>query len=211
MTLKIHNDIDQNSIDWLNLRAGRITGSQIGKVMANYPKAFGPPAKAYASDLALERITGNPVLTGFHNDQMARGHEQEPVARQLYEEQTFSEVEQVGFISVGDYIGCSPDGLVDDDGMTEFKSRVPNVHFEFIRKGTIDAMARWQCIFNMHFSGRAWCDYASYCEQYPEGHQLSIKRLYLNDYADDVEKLLTRLSDFEGLIGECNDIIRSAA
>ena len=43
-------DIEQNSDDWFALRAGKITASKLGVVMANQGKAFGEPAKKYAQE-----------------------------------------------------------------------------------------------------------------------------------------------------------------
>ena len=60
----MHHNIDQNTDDWLDLRAGHLTGSNIAKVMANYGKAFGDPAKKLAVDIALEQITGKPLNNG---------------------------------------------------------------------------------------------------------------------------------------------------
>ena len=34
-------DIEQNSDEWYELRAGKLTSSKLGLVMANYGKAFG--------------------------------------------------------------------------------------------------------------------------------------------------------------------------
>ena len=42
--MKFH-DVEQNTDEWLNLRIAKITGSSISKIMANYGKAFGDPAK----------------------------------------------------------------------------------------------------------------------------------------------------------------------
>ena len=46
------------------MRAGRLTSSKLGTVMANLGKAFGEPAKKYAVDIAIEQI-GNFGGTGY--------------------------------------------------------------------------------------------------------------------------------------------------
>ena len=74
-------DVEQNTDAWLQLRAGKLTSSNLGKVMANYGKAFGDPAKKLAVQIAIEQITGKPQESGYSNDHMDRGHEQEPIAR----------------------------------------------------------------------------------------------------------------------------------
>jgi len=75
------HDVDQNTDEWFAMRAGLLTSSKLGTVMANYGKAFGDPAKKYAVNIAIEQITGQPIPSTFSNDHMERGHEQEPVAR----------------------------------------------------------------------------------------------------------------------------------
>ena len=39
------HDVEQNTEAWEDLRAGKITSSPLGKVMANEGAAFGKPAK----------------------------------------------------------------------------------------------------------------------------------------------------------------------
>ena len=101
-----YHDIEQNSDEWYQMRAGKLTSSNLAKVMANYGKAFGEPAKKYAVTIAVEQITGKPISSDYQNEHMQRGHEQEPIARELYEQETFSTVYNGGFFC-SDSIGCS--------------------------------------------------------------------------------------------------------
>ena len=88
----IFHDVEQNTDTWDELRLGKATASKSPSWMANDGKAFGEPAQRYALQLALERITGRKAEYSFKNDDMERGHEQEPIARMLYEEQFFVDV-----------------------------------------------------------------------------------------------------------------------
>jgi hypothetical protein len=199
-------DVEQNSDEWLILRAGKLTASSVSKVMANGDKAFGDPAKRLAVDIALGQITGQPQSSGYTNAHMERGHEQEPVARALYETETFSAVSNGGFFC-DDFLGCSPDGVVDS-GLIEIKSVVPHVHLANIRRGTIDPAYRWQCVFSLYFTGKDWLDFVSYCADFPVGKQLFICRAEANDIADDVERLLERVEQFKPLVDAAkNDIL----
>lgn len=89
-------DVPQNTDEWQALRLGKVTASNFGCFMANEGKAFGDPAKRYALQIALEISTGRKAEASFSNEHMERGHEQEPVARMLYEEETFSDVSNGG-------------------------------------------------------------------------------------------------------------------
>lgn len=107
-------DIQQNTDEWLNLRLGKVTGSSIGTIMANFGKAFGNPAKNLAVNLAIEQITGVYQGGNYKNDHMDRGHLEEPLARNLYEETYFVDVLNGGFYD-NIITGCSPDGRIGDE------------------------------------------------------------------------------------------------
>jgi hypothetical protein len=188
-------NIQQNNDEWLGLRAGKITGSMFGTVMANYGKAFGEPAKKYAEKLAVERATGKPIET-FKNEYMDRGHELEPVARELYELETFEDVTDGGMFVNGN-IGVSPDGFASD-GLIEIKSVIFNIQFERIKKGGMDLKYKWQVQGALWVSGLPWCDFVSFCPEMPES-----KRLYIYRVFPEVEafKMLDeRISEFEKLV-----------
>ncbi len=51
------HSIEQNTPEWLELRAGKATGSAIPKIMANDGKAFGEPAKRLAVEIAINTIS----------------------------------------------------------------------------------------------------------------------------------------------------------
>jgi len=199
---KFH-DVQQNSQEWFDLRAGKITSSNFGTVCANMGKGFGDPAKRYAMKLAIERITGMPLDEGYSNVYMDRGHELEPMARHLYEEETFETVNNGGFFSNGN-IGCSPDGMVRD-GMIEIKSVVYNTQFERLIKGGYDTKYKWQIEGNMLITGAAWCDFVSYCPELPENKQLYVYRVEPDP--DRIKALLERLEEFEQLINDYSQIL----
>jgi len=155
-------DIEQNTDEWFELRGGRLTSSKLGVVMSSYGKAFGEPAKKYAVNIAIEQITGIAIPSDYSNAHMQRGHEQEPIARMMYEDDTFCDVDEGGFF-MSDFVGCSPDGLVDDDGVIEIKSVIATTQFATVKRQSLDPAYRWQCIGNLKFTGRDWLDYVSYC------------------------------------------------
>jgi hypothetical protein len=188
-------DVQQNTDEWQALRLGKATASNFGCFMANYGKSFGDPAKRYALQLALERITGKKAEYSFSNEHMERGHEQEPIARMLYAEQTFSDVSNGGFFCCGQY-GDSPDSLVEKDGLLEIKSVIAPVHYDNIRRGSYDPAYKWQLVGHLDCSGRSWVDYASYCSDFPEESRLFIHRLHREECEDELRMLNERRADF---------------
>ena len=202
-------NVEQNTEEWLLLRAGLVTSSKLGCIMANYGKAFGDPAKKYAVDKAIEQITGNPVESSFSNAHMDRGHEQEPIARQHYEASTFCDVDNGGFFH-NEKIGCSPDGLVADDGLIEIKSVISSTHYANVRRQSIDPAYKWQCIGNLLFTGRKWLDFVSYCSDFPESKQIYVYRMDVSDYQEGFDMILKRLSEFFILVDDTRATIEQS-
>ena len=206
--LKFH-DIKQNTEEWDMLRCGKITSSSLCKIMAHYPKDFGDPARRYAKALAVERITGRPAGSGYSNAAMARGHEQEPLARIAYENEFFCDVKNGGFFC-SDTIGCSPDGLVGDDGLIEIKSAEPHIHYDRVAKQSIDSAYKWQIVGNLLFTGREWIDFVSYCQSFPEDRKLYTCRVNSNDFKKEFGQIESRIAEFSVLIDSIQEKIETA-
>lgn len=196
--LKWH-DVEQNSPEWEELRLGKVTASSFGKFMANYGSAFGEPAKEYALKTALEIVKGSKAEYSFTNDDMQRGHEQEPIARMLYEEQRFIDVGNGGYFDCGDF-GDSPDGLVGRDGVIEIKSVIAKTHDATIRRNAPDPAYKWQLIGHLDCTGREWVDFVSYCADYPEWNQLVVYRVLRDSVSDELQMLRERRAQFIDLV-----------
>ena len=199
-------DVDQNSDEWFALRAGRLTSSKLGVIMANYGKAFGDPAKKYAVNIAIEQITGQPIASTYTNEHMERGHEQEPIARMLYEEENFCDVTNGGFFE-SEFVGCSPDGLVSDSGVIEIKSVIAPVHFANIKRQTVDPAYRWQCVGNLKFTGRDWLDFISYCSEFPDGKRLYVHRIHKEQLTEEFQMIDDRVELFKDLVDSTKETI----
>ena len=200
------NDVEQNTPEWDLLRVGRITSSALAKIMANYGKAFGEPAKKYAAEIALGQITGRVASCGYTNNHMDRGHEEEPIAREAYEDRYMTIVTNGGFYATED-TGGSPDGLVGDDGMVEIKSAIISIHYARIAKQSFDAAYKWQLSSALLFSGRQWIDFISYCADFPDGKQIYVYRCHRADFKKEFEQIESRLTEFRVLIQTAKDVI----
>lgn len=200
------HDIEQNTDAWQALRTGKATASNFGCFMANEGKAFGDPAKKYALQIALEIANGRKAEFSFSNDHTERGHEQEPIARMLYEDEFFVEVGNGGFFDHETH-GDSPDGLVGDDGVLEIKSVTAAVHYATLRRGSFDPAYRWQLIGHLDCTDRAWVDFASYCSEFPEASQLIVYRLHRGEFTEEIERLRARRAEFLTLVQQTLETI----
>jgi hypothetical protein len=109
---------------------------------------------------------------------MQWGTEQEPAARAAYERVTGTSVEETGFVAHDTLLaGCSPDGLVDWDGLIEIKCPYNSAnHIETLLRGMPDEHIP-QVQGQMWITGRQWCDFVSFDPRMPEPLQLHIQRI----------------------------------
>lgn len=198
--MKFH-DVEQNTDEWMALRVGKVTASNFGCFMANDGKPFGEPAQRYALQIALEICTGKKAEIGFSNDHTERGHEQEPIARMLYEQEYFADVANGGFFDCGDY-GDSPDGLVGKSGVIEIKSVIATTHFATLKRASFDPSYKWQLVGHLDCTGRDWVDFVSYCSEFPPSKQLLVYRATRDDFKDELQRLNARRDLFLELVKE---------
>ena len=107
--MKILTSFEQGSPEWKQARAGKVTASR-AKDARDKLKSGAASGKqiAYACQVALERLSGQPADATFENWQMREGHVQEPIARAAYERRTGNLVDEVGAFATDDDLGLSP-------------------------------------------------------------------------------------------------------
>lgn len=170
----IHPEVEQGSPEWFELRKGLITASMFSTVLAS-GKGGGvsETRQKYLYQLAGEIITGNPTES-YTNGHMDRGHVMEIEARDLYCLVNDCEVPQVGFITGDEGVGYSPDGLRDDNGLLEIKSRLPHLQIELLLDGRVPSKHIYQCQGGLWVADREWLDFVSYSPGLP----MFTKRVY---------------------------------
>ena len=157
---------EQRTDEWFEIRCGKITGSNIGKVMA-YLKRGGETKERwnYKVDLLCEQTTGVPIKH-YVSPYMLRGVEDEPKAIREYERRTGDLVQPVGFVfhpSI-EMAGCSPDGLLGDDGILSVKNLEPSNHVAAILDGTVPDEYYDQLQFELNCTERQYGIYLLHCE-----------------------------------------------
>jgi hypothetical protein len=71
-------------------------------------------------------------------------------------------VNQVGFVELNEFVGCSPDGLIGDDGLIEIKCPNTATHIEYIIDGELPKEYEKQVHSQLWITDRKWCDFVSY-------------------------------------------------
>lgn len=248
----------QGDVEWFSARLGSVTASRVAEALSmlkrnTKDRKAGEPSKThddYMIELATERLTGRPVEHfvsmamefGIVNEKVARTayemaqgvevEENEPIQNSTgYETYDNLEVERVGFVlhpTIPKYAGASPDGLVGDDGLVEFKVPNTETHLRYIQTAmqagdarlAIPDAYRKQMMWQMACTGRKWCDFVSFDPRLTVA-ELFIARLDRNEkeiaemefgvirFLAEVEALCEQLRGYSGKFGLSDRLRRS--
>lgn len=165
-------DCEQGSEEWHKCRLGIPTASEFKSVLA---KGEGKTRRTYLMKLLGERFTGEPA-DHYTDHHMERGKLMEDEARAAYAFMHDAEVTRIGFIRNAGR-GCSPDGLIGKDGMTEIKTKLPHLQLEALFAGKLPSEHQAQVQGNLWTAEREWCDFVSYWPKLP----LFVVRVYRDE------------------------------
>lgn len=164
----------QGTDDWLKLRLGKFGSTDAQAVQAN-----GKGLETLCFQKASELLIGK-LPEQYTNEHIERGKELEASARLLYELETGNQVVEVGYVEMDEHLGCSPDGLVGDDGLVEIKCPSDRVFVEYLYSEKIDTKYMHQMQWQMWITDRKWCDYVVYNSNLDK---IKIKRVERDDKA----------------------------
>ena len=153
----IIHEMEQRSEEWYAIRKGKMTASEASTIAAN-----GIGLKTYAYQIVVGEIT-EQEQSFKGNKHTERGNDLEPEGRIAYEIARDVTVKQVGFIEMDEYVGCSPDGLIGEDGGFEEKCPDDIKYFKLlIGEEKPDEAYIWQCHMSLLITGRKWWDLMFY-------------------------------------------------
>lgn len=164
MTITYYDEVEQGSPEWFSIRCGTLSASEMKLIITPKLKiAANEKERSHVYELAAQRVMEyvEPSFVGFD---MMRGNQEEIYARELYAEK-YAPVRQVGFITNdkwGFTLGCSPDGLVGDDGGIEAKSRKQKFQMEAIAENEVPEEFMIQIQTILMVTERKWWDFLSY-------------------------------------------------
>lgn len=162
-------DCEQGSVEWKLARLGIPTASEFKKIVTT-KGALSASRNGYMMDLITEAATNEPKDDISNLYWVQRGKELEPEAFDFYSVYAKSDPVKVGFVYRDESrnVGCSPDALVGDDGLLEIKCPSPGEHIMTAYSGILPIKHIQQVQGQLWVTGRQWCDYLSYCDEYPE-------------------------------------------
>lgn len=193
--------MEQRSDEWYAARCGSLGASQLHMAIARTKSGWGASRANIMAQLIAERLTGVPQ-EGYINAAMQHGIDTEPEALQAYQIANFVEVEQVGLVRHPTIDGthCSPDGLVGDVGLVEFKCPNTATHIETLLSGAFDGKYVTQAMWQMACTGRKWCDLVSFDPRMPADLQMFTMRIHRDD--ERIAELESMVVEFLGELGD---------
>lgn len=172
---------------WEVQRLGMVTGSNFGKLVKTAGKGFKLSESKTASDLiykiAWERLLkqGN-ISNGLGRlnvsaRPMEYGNEYEAEAMAVFVERTGTEVKYVqDFVQHDEFIGGTPDGYIDEDGIIEIKCpwNGANHLYSLLEEKIYATDHIYQIQGYLWITGRKYCKYITYDPDLIEELQLNV-------------------------------------
>ncbi len=196
--MKIYDSFEQRSDEWYEIRKGLVTASQFKRIMSGRGGDI-----TYMSELISERLTGKPKEP-YVNEAILHGIETEEQAIANYELISCTDVKSVSFVKMDDHIGCSPDGMIDKDGLIEVKCPNTPTHIKWMLQGNkIPSDHLTQVLGSLWVTDRKWADFVSFDPRLEYPHNTFIVRATFDEYKDQIENIKGKVLQFkESLIRE---------
>lgn len=190
------HDLEQGEFGWLDARAGIPTSSQFHRILTPSTRKLSSQADRYLYECLSERILGHPLdfaqIDGMGFVERGKVLEKEAIPAYEFLNDATVKRDGYGFCTTDDgRVGCSPDGVIGDDGLTEIKCRSFHIHLAHLMGSTLPADmtqvqgALWVC-------EREWCDV--YLHN-PAMSRVQIRVYRDEDYIRDISKAVTTFAE----------------
>ncbi|MEL4307409.1 lambda exonuclease family protein [Joostella sp. CR20] len=183
-------EVDEDS--WEVKRLGMITGSNFGKLVVkskdrkSFTLSTNKTAQTLIYKIAWERLlkSGN-ISNGLgrlniSSREMEHGNDYEGKAIEKYIERTGNKVKSAQeFIRFDEFIGGTPDGFVNDDGLIEVKSpwNGGNHLYSLLENKIYNEDHFYQIQGYLWITDREWCDYITFDPDLIDELQLNVIRV----------------------------------
>jgi len=174
-------EVEQGSPEWLAIRCGKFTASEIFKICA--PKGFGETGKSYIFGVIAEHLTSQ--YNQIESKAMQWGKDYEPYARELFERLSGEKIEQTGFIEsdFSDKVGFSPDGLGKNFGIEikcPYESENHLKHLLLKNQQDLKELKPqyyWQCMFALMVTDFDYWEFISFDPRFTNNLQMFVMQI----------------------------------
>ena len=206
-------DVEQGSDAWFAARAGKLTASRVKALVAKTKSGYSTSRANMITQLSLERMTGVCEPT-YSNEAMKRGTILESEARNYYIFDRNISVSEVGMVihPEYDFITCSPDGLIDDDGLVEIKCPFSMAKMvSYLEKDAHAKEYRVQLQMQLLVTGRQYVDVVGYDPRFPDGLKMAVCRVEADkEYQEELlSEMLKANTEINELIEKLNKMKES--
>lgn len=165
---------EQRTPIWYAARAGRVTASRAGDMLAKIKSGEAAGRRNYRTQLVAERLTGMPQENGFVSPAMQQGIDKEAAAIGAYEALTGNLVTRTGFLSLNDIdAGCSLDGHIGAfETLVGVKCPLPATHVTYWKAARLPPEYVPQVTHELWVTGALKYHFVSYNDSFPEELQL---------------------------------------
>ena len=183
-------DCEQNTPEWHAARLGRVTGSNMHRIITPTGDTS-KQADDYMNRLIAEIITGERDEWDG-NSHTERGKEFEQEAVDYYAMLNECEPYRIGFCHTDDgLVGCSPDRLIGDDGILEIKTAMGKEFVKLAKSDKLEQEHRPQTQTALFvLSERKWIDTMLYHPRMPK--QIIIRSTRNASYQQTMTELLAQ-------------------
>lgn len=166
--MKLYN-CPQGSEEWHKLRACVPTASEFDALISpTFQKRVGQMPHTYLCKKVAEKWQGGPLPSYAPFGAMEQGKILEEEAIPWYELEYNVTIQRPGFCTTDDgLIGCSPDGLIGDDGGIEIKCPFAETHVKYLLGGLVPNEYMAQVHGSLYVTGRKWWKFVSYRRGFP--------------------------------------------
>lgn len=195
--MKIHTDIEQGSLAWLELRAGKVTASEIDALVSPLGKVReGAGVQTYLNQKLAERWIGAPLPSVQGVFDLEQGQILEERAKPAFTIHTGIETRNVAFIEAdGGRFGCSPDAMAESSGV-EIKCARIETHIGYLMANKLPAQYVGQVQFSMWVTGFQNWHFFSYHRKLPPLHLLIGRdEAYQDAISDALKSFLARFDE----------------
>jgi hypothetical protein len=166
--VKLH-DVQQGTPEWLELRLGIPTASEFDSIISpTWKTRTGDGPNTYLCRKIVEKVCGHIDENHGSGFAMEQGSILEHEAVPWFEFEYGVKIQRVGFCTTDDgRVGCSPDGLIGQDGGIEIKCPLPHTHLKYLMAGVLPPDYAAQVHGSMFVTGRSWWHFVSCHRKFP--------------------------------------------